>query len=340
VTDRSRHRCPHTRQTVDDEDTIRCPYCGRDIYDDAERCRYRNSDISREDAPSRQSPWSVVGFAICLAIVPFWNFRAELTMADPIITLTTDFGEDSPYVAAMKGVILGINPAARLIDLSHQIPPQDVRHAAYFLAESIPYFPPEAIHVVVVDPGVGSERALLYVEIQGHRLLVPDNGCWTMLQGRPQRVFGLTERKYWRAEISNTFHGRDILAPVAAHLSRDVDAAKLGPVVSRWESLEKQPASGLPDGVSGEVIFVDNFGNLISNIPAAQVKRTPIQLMVGGQEYADLTWGRTYADVEPGRVLALRSSSGFIEIAVARGNAAERLGGRVGAPIVLRWKRE
>src|SRR3954454_24532173 len=105
-------------------------------------------------------------------------------MPDPIITLTTDFGADSPYVAAMKGVILGINPTARLVDLSHQIPPQDLRHEAYFLATTIPYFPREALHVVVVDPGVGTERALLYVDMAGHRLLVPDNGCWTALARR------------------------------------------------------------------------------------------------------------------------------------------------------------
>src|SRR5438046_1679305 len=102
-------------------------------------------------------------------------------MPDSIITLTTDFGHDSPYVAAMKGVILSINPAARLLDLSHQIPPQDLRYTAFFLASVIPYFPPGVIHVVVVDPSVGSTRSILFVEVNGHRLLVPDNGCWTTL---------------------------------------------------------------------------------------------------------------------------------------------------------------
>src|SRR5215470_7827473 len=112
-------------------------------------------------------------------------------MADALITLTTDFGGESPYVAAMKGVILGINPIARLVDLSHQIPPQDLRHAAFFLAAALPYFPAGLTHVCVVDPGVGSDRALLYVEVAGHRLLVPDNGGWTELAdaaGQPPRV--------------------------------------------------------------------------------------------------------------------------------------------------------
>lgn len=259
-------------------------------------------------------------------------------MADPIITLTTDFGEDSPYVAAMKGVILSINPAARLIDLSHQIPPQDVRHAAFFLAESIPYFPPEAIHVVVVDPGVGSERALLDVEVEAHRLLVPDNGCWTMLKSTSPRVIRLAERKYWRAEVSSTFHGRDILAPVAAHLSLGLDPTLFGPVVNSWEHLELAAARRLPDGVSGEVVFVDHFGNLITNIPAALVERPPTKLVVGGQKCADFTWERTYADAEPGHLLVLLSSSGLVEIAVTSGNAAMRLGVGVGAATVLRWK--
>src|SRR5262249_41605149 len=102
-------------------------------------------------------------------------------MSDPIITLTTDFGDESPYVPAMKGVILSVNPAARLVDLSHRVPPQDLHYTAFFLAASVPYFPPEVIHIVVVDPGVGTERALLYVEVGKHRLLTPDNGCWTRL---------------------------------------------------------------------------------------------------------------------------------------------------------------
>src|SRR5262249_28116148 len=144
-----------------------------------------------------------------------------IVMSDIIITLTTDFGDDSPYVAAMKGVILGINPRARLVDLSHNIPAQDLRYANFFLAASIPYFPAEAIHVVVVDPGVGTDRALLYVVVDGHRLLVPDNGCWTRpanISAVPPRVIRLAEPRYWRHPVSATFHGRDILAPVAAHL--------------------------------------------------------------------------------------------------------------------------
>jgi len=258
-------------------------------------------------------------------------------MADPIITLTTDFGEDSPYVAAMKGVILGTNPAARLIDLSHQIPPQDLRHAAYFLAESIPYFPAQTIHVIVVDPGVGSDRALLYAELDGHRLLVPDNGCWTLIRGTPQRVIRLTEPTYWQPEVSYTFHGRDILAPVAAHLSLGADPATLGPAVGSWERLELPSWRPLEGGICGEVVFVDHFGNLITNIPAARVDRPPTQLFIAGQACPDFLWKRCYADAEEGRLLVLSSSSGLLEVAVARGSAAAQLKRGIGTAVMLRW---
>jgi len=143
-------------------------------------------------------------------------------MAEVPITLTTDFGEGSPYVAAMKGVVLALNPNARLLDLSHTIPPQDLYHAAFFLRSALPYFPPGTIHVIVVDPGVGTSRAALYVETAGERLLVPDNGCWTPFAqtvAQPPVVVRLAEPRYWRPHVSATFHGRDIFAPVAAHLS-------------------------------------------------------------------------------------------------------------------------
>src|SRR5437660_1466434 len=139
-------------------------------------------------------------------------------MPDPLITLTTDFGTDSPYVAAMKGVLLCINPAARVIDLSHDIPPQDIRHTAFLLAQSVPYFPPGTLHVVVVDPGVGSDRSILFVALGGQRLLVPDNDCWTLLtesHAQPLRVLRVSEPRFWRPQVSATFHGRDVFAPVA-----------------------------------------------------------------------------------------------------------------------------
>jgi S-adenosylmethionine hydrolase len=260
-------------------------------------------------------------------------------MSDPIISLTTDFGEDSPYVAAMKGVILSINPAARLIDLSHQIPPQDVRHAAFFLAAAVPCFPADVLHLVVVDPGVGSDRALLYVLVNGHRLLVPDNGCWALLErsaSGPPAVIRLAEPRYWRHPVSATFHGRDILAPVAGHLSRGVDPMTLGPVVSEWVRLEERPPTVARDRLVGEVVFVDHFGNLITNIPGeafAVLAGRPVRITVGEHEVPRHV--RTYADAEPGSLVALVSSMGTVEVAVAQGSAAQRLRADVGERVTL-----
>jgi S-adenosylmethionine hydrolase len=259
-------------------------------------------------------------------------------MADPIITLTTDFGEDSSYVAAMKGAILTINPAARIVDLSHQIPPQELRHAAFFLAQCLPYFPVDAIHVAVIDPGVGSERALLYVEMPNIRLLVPDNGCWTMLQGQPRRVIQLTNKRYWRAEVSHTFHGRDILAPVAAHLSLGVDPISLGPVVTRWRRLETPVPRRLPDALAGEVIFVDHFGNLLTNIPGDWVPEHIASIQMGQTGCRQLDRVRTYSDRPAGQLIGLISSTGLFEIAIVHGNASAHLISGVGTPVMLKLK--
>ena len=263
-------------------------------------------------------------------------------MPDPLITLTTDFGEESPYVAAMKGVILGVNPAARPLDLTHQVPPQDVRYAAFFLAGAVPYFPAGTLHVVVVDPGVGSERAVLYVEAEGQRLLAPDNGCWTSLlkPGSPApRVIRLTEPRYWRHPVSATFHGRDIFAPVAAHLSLGVDPADLGPGVTEWVCLpEPPPPRPGVNSLTGEVVFVDHFGNLITNIPAQDLQ-PPDRLVVGNQSRKAFRWVRTYAEANPGTLVALISSNGMLEVAVVQGSASRKLKARVGTPVTVGWTR-
>jgi S-adenosylmethionine hydrolase len=262
-------------------------------------------------------------------------------MADPLITLTTDFGTGSHYVAAAKGVILALNPDARIIDLSHEIPPQDLHRAAFFLASTLPYFPPSALHVVVIDPGVGSKRPILYVEVAGLRLLVPDNGCWTLLAegGRRQpRVIRVAEPRFWRSRVSPTFHGRDIFAPVAANLSLGLDPRELGPAVSDWERLQKRPPTRHPNGVAGEVVFVDHFGNLITNIPGETITLDdrPKRIRVGDTDVPCTV--RTYADVEPGSLIALVSSGEWLEVAVAQGSAAEHLGAGIGTPVTVDWE--
>ncbi len=257
-------------------------------------------------------------------------------MPDPIITLTTDFGASAPYAASLKGVILSVNPTARLVDLSHEIPPQDVRHAAFFLAAAIPCFPSEALHVVVVDPGVGSDRAVLYIEAAGHRVLAPDNGCWTLLPGAGKaRVIRLVEPRYWRQPVSATFHGRDIFAPVAGHLSCGLDPAQLGPPVGDWVRLTIPAPRPIAQGVAGEVVFIDNFGNVITSIPTAGL-RAPDRVTLGDRPLpAEFRWVRTYSEASPGSLVVLTSSTGLLEIAVTQGNAAQRLGARVGMPVTI-----
>jgi S-adenosylmethionine hydrolase len=262
--------------------------------------------------------------------------RYHFIMADPIITLTTDFGEASPYVAAMKGVIVSINPAARIIDLSHQVPPQDVRHADHFLAAAIPYFPEDVIHVVVIDPGVGTSRHALYVDVAGHRLLLPDNGCWTTLARQfteQPAVRRLAEPRFWRQPLSSTFHGRDIFAPTAAHLSLAVDPALLGPEVTEWVRLDlPEPRLDVSSHtLVGEVVFVDAFGNLITNIPESMLARWPDRYLgfrVG--DHVTMRYVRTYGEAQAGQLVALIGSSGMLELALVNGNAAQELPGSVG----------
>lgn len=250
------------------------------------------------------------------------------------VTLTTDFGEGSSYVAAMKGALLAVNPAARLLDLSHRIPPQDLAAVAIFLLDALPWFPPGSIHVVVVDPGVGTDRALLCVEWNEQVILAPDNGCWTSVVGPADtpRVFRLAERRYWSANVSTTFHGRDILAPVAGHLSLGVRPRQLGPPVSDWIRLALPQPSVNGARIRGEVMFVDTFGNLVTNIRSESLELVS-QVRIGGHMVSRLV--RTYCDAEPGTLVALIGSTGRLEVAVVNGSAADRLGLGVGTPIEL-----
>jgi len=251
-----------------------------------------------------------------------------------LVTLTTDFGGGSSYVAAMKGALLAVNPAARLVDLSHDLPPQDLVATANFLADVLPWFPIGTIHVVVVDPGVGTERSLLCVEWRGQHVLVPDNGCWTSLIADGERpvVHRLAERRFWRSEVSATFHGRDILAPVAGHLSRGVAPADLGPAVTAWQRFDLPRPATTPDGVRGEVVIVDRFGNLISNLPGPALFAGSTVRLPDGRAVKLV---RTYGDAEPGTLVALIGSSCRLEVAVVNGSAAEKLGVGVGTRIEL-----
>jgi S-adenosylmethionine hydrolase len=259
----------------------------------------------------------------------------------PVITLTTDFGRASPYVAVMKGVILSINPAAQIVDLTHDIRPQDVRHASYFLGTAVPHFPPLTIHVCVVDPGVGSDRAAICARADPHYLVGPDNGVFTAVfqKHAPNWVRRLTEPRFWRQNPpSDTFHGRDIFAPVAAHLSRGADSARLGPEMMDPVLLPTRSAVTFGNRWQGEVQFVDDFGNLITNIPASKLKSLPVKVMVGGSPLGVVRWVRTYCDAAPGELVCLFSSDGFFEVARVNGSAAGALNVAAGTPVELEWE--
>ncbi len=252
-----------------------------------------------------------------------------------LITLLTDFGLADGYVAAMKGVILGLNPQATLVDVSHEVPPQDVRQAAYVLATVAPYFPPGTIHLVVVDPGVGSERAALALRAAGQLYVAPDNGVLSPLLGGEYQAVRLTEQRYWRPEPSRTFHGRDIFAPVAAHLSLGVPLEALGePAEDLLTLLQAEPRRRADGAWVAEVIHVDRFGNLIlglrpdpawlERLAGAQVGSFIINAVVG-----------TYADVPPGAPAILLGSGGYLEIAVRDGSAAAELQAGLGDEVLL-----
>ena len=246
------------------------------------------------------------------------------------ITLTTDFGLSDPYVGVMKGVILSINPQARVIDISHLIKAGSVLQAAGILQESYSFFPKGTVHVAVVDPGVGTERRLILLETEEHFFVGPDNGIfWPIIAAHPQsKVIHLTESEYFLPDIAHTFHGRDIFAPVAAHLSRGVDPGKMGHPISDPMPLKIPRAQQTEEVLTGQVLRVDHFGNLISNILHKDLDQfsgsaRPV-IKIGDLMIEGLC--KTYADVSGGEILAMIGSSGLLEIAVNLGRACDRLG--------------
>lgn len=264
-----------------------------------------------------------------------------------IITLTTDFGEGSPYVAAMKGAILAINPTVQLVDITHTIGPQQVRQAAIVLADTTPLFPPETIHVAVVDPGVGTSRAIVYVEIGQQRFVCPDNGLLGRLLQRdslaehrlPSKIVRIVSKQFFRQPVAPTFHGRDIMAPVAAHLSLGVAPEELGPSVESLEALEWPGAVKVANRIEGEVVAVDSFGNLVTNIVRDQLEGVPTDTEVGifCEEHETRGIFTTYADQPAMTLIALIGSNDQLELAIVDDNAAAMLGAQVGAKVEVRW---
>jgi S-adenosyl-L-methionine hydrolase (adenosine-forming) len=245
------------------------------------------------------------------------------------VTLLTDFGTADGYVAAMKGAIAGIAASVIIDDASHDLPPGDIAAAAWSLAGYWDVYPPGTIHVVVVDPGVGTHRNALAIRIDNRFLVGPDNGVFTHVMAGTAAwdAVRLTERRYARGAVSATFHGRDIFAPAAAHLANGVALQELGPPLeTRPVSLALDPARREGREVHGAVVHVDRFGNLITNIPAAWAPPGS-RVTIAGRTMRVL---RTYGDVEPGQLLALEGSRGVIEVAARDARACDALGAGVG----------
>jgi S-adenosylmethionine hydrolase len=263
-------------------------------------------------------------------------------MARPaIVTLLTDFGTSDPYVAAMKGVILRACPTATIVDISHDIPPQDIAAAALVLAQVAPYFPPGTLHVVVVDPTVGTDRRILAGRFAGQLFLFPDNGVITLVaETMPMQTLAVVRAAEHPAgaSVSMTFHGRDIFAPLAGQILSGLDVAKLGPQPGTYKTLDLPRPIEQQDRLVGRVIYADRFGNLISNIPAEAVARRWVdtgRLIVscGGRPVGAIHG--TYAHTPPGEALALFNSMGLLEVAVNRGSAAQHLGAGAGSEVVV-----
>lgn len=264
-----------------------------------------------------------------------------------VLTLTTDFGTADGYVGAMKGVISGIAPDARIVDLTHDLPPQNVRAAAYALYRAVRYYPEGSVHCAVVDPGVGTTRRAIALETAEDQYLVgPDSGVFTMfyppfVDDEP-RGFALTERRWWRSdeEPSSTFHGRDVFAPVAAHIAREVaeggvDLSDFGPPVKGLHRFGFPSPIEEDDAYRGEIVHVDHFGNAVTNLPARWVEHAggDAVLEAGGKRMPVVS---TYGNVDIGDLCALVGSAGWLEVACRDGSASERLGLAAGIPVVLR----
>lgn len=253
-----------------------------------------------------------------------------------IVTLTTDFGVRDGYVAAMKGVILGIAPDVVLVDVTHAIPPQDIRWGAYILKSCYGDFPPGTIHVAVVDPGVGTDRRALAIETPQSVLIGPDNGLFSYVLAKEKtweaRV--LENPAVRRATVSPTFHGRDVFAPAAAHVAAGFPFASLGRVVKPSDPPWPAPRTTFT-GVVGTVLGWDRFGNIVTDLERDLVtglgKGRGIHVVLGPERIR--RFGCTYADAPPGEALALFASSDHLEIAVNHGNAAERFGVHAGQSV-------
>jgi S-adenosyl-L-methionine hydrolase (adenosine-forming) len=262
-------------------------------------------------------------------------------LARPVITLTTDFGSDDSLVGSMKGVILSIQPDAEIIDITHKVLPYDLLDGALAIGTAYRFFPPRTVHVVVVDPGVGTERRPLLVTAGQHYFVAPDNGVLSMIYQNEESltVRYITAEHYFLQPVSNTFHGRDIFSPVAAWLSKNGQSNSFGEEISDFVrfALPKPKAAG--NGMKGVVLRADNFGNLLTNFTAEDLPQvlagSNFKMRVGNGQIS--RFAQTFGNGGPNEPILILGSSGFFEVAVNRGNAAKATGAARGAEVTVEF---
>jgi S-adenosyl-L-methionine hydrolase (adenosine-forming) len=255
-----------------------------------------------------------------------------------IITLTTDFGQSDHFTGVMKGVILGIAPRVSLVDITHEIPPFEILEGAYEIAQAYKHFPKKTVHVVVVDPGVGTERRPILAEAGGQYFIAPDNGVLSMIyQHEKHKVRVITNAKYWLKNVSRTFHGRDVFAPSAAHLATGAAPASFGKVIQDYVQLAAiHPNRMSRHAWTGTVLKADRFGNLITNLHIdefSEIRTRAFEISVGLQRIHRLAL--TFGDCDPGELFVIVGSTGYLEIAMNQESAAKKLGCGAGAPVDL-----
>src|SRR5262245_60393223 len=253
----------------------------------------------------------------------------------PIVTFTTDFGGGDGYAGAMKGVVLSLAPSAQLVDITHGVPPMDVAAGAAALAQAAPLFPPGTIHIAVVDPGVGGERADILIEAGGSLFVGPDNGVLS-LAARP--IYRIESSMFHRDPVSPTFHGRDVFAPTAGRLAAGAHASDAGPSIDSIVELSAPPLHKQGGVVEGQVIHVDSFGNLITSLPAEVLASggAGVEILIeveGSEGRFRPVFGRTFSDVQSGALIAYIGSGGQLEIARRDGSAAARMGAGRGTAV-------
>jgi S-adenosylmethionine hydrolase len=259
-------------------------------------------------------------------------------MRKPILTLTTDFGLSDHYVGTMKGVILGICPEAQIVDVSHDITPFEIGEGAYVIAQAYRYFPKKTVHVVVVDPGVGTARRPVLMEAAGQYFIAPDNGVLSMVQSREQgaKFRLISNSQYFLPKVSATFHGRDVFAPVAAHVAAGVPPARIGKRIGDYfkPAFEKPHREGKHTWL-GRILRIDRFGNIITNfhVDEFDLSLHPFQFAFGPVQVTELA--HNYAERASSELFAVLGSSGYYEVSLSQGSAAKKIGCEVGASVEL-----